>query len=376
MAVDVATTATFALVLTTYSFSYVGSVDEGAELVWAWEGWEILIPIATVALVAVRRRAPWSVLVGLTSLEWFDRGLSIGSEPFGVAVGLFTIAVQRRGRETAVAVALSFAVLVASTQLIGRTPRGFWICSIVYAFGAVAGLAVRRIEAFRWQVLRLLAETRIVRERAQHSEERAALALEVHDVCSNSLAVVSRLSEAAAGRCRSDPDAARDLLAQVGTVARDGMVEVRRFVRMAESDPVDGDVETIITRMRAVGLPISATVSGEPGDQRLGATVYRVLQEALTNVLRHAVPTRIDVDVRFGTDGGATLSVVNDGVPPRAPRPGRGTRGMVERVATLGGALRTAPGPQVGSWSVVATVPAPHDRPTGHTEHSTVGVAR
>jgi signal transduction histidine kinase len=358
-ATDVAVAAAFACVVWTYSFSYDGSVDGGARVVRAWEGWELLFPAVTVLLVAVRRLAPWVVLSALLAVDWCDRATDVSSEPFGVAVGLFTIASQRPWRQAVVAGVLALAVLVASTQLIHRTPRGAWTCVIVYAFGLAAGLAVRRVEAYRWRVLRLLTEAQVDRRRVQRAEERAALALEVHDVCSNTLAVVGRLAEAARDRCGADPAAARALLDDVTQVARNGMTEVRRFVRLAESDPVDGDVEAMVARVRAVGVPIAAVVTGEPRDPRVGIIVYRVVQEALTNVLRHARPTEVVVEVRYDTDGGARLRVENDGVAPGTRGTGRGTRGMAHRVESIGGRLRAAPGPTDGTWLVEAVVPPP-----------------
>ncbi|MDM7892361.1 sensor histidine kinase [Curtobacterium caseinilyticum] len=357
--VDLTVGVAFACVIWTYSLSYDGSVDNGDRAVRAWTGWHLFIPAVTVALVGVRRLVPWPVLAALLAVDWYDRWRSIGSEPFGVAMGLFTIASERPWRQTLVAGGVALSVLVASTQLIGRTTRGFWTCLIVYTFGIVAGLAVRRVQAYRWRVLRLLAQSRIERRTTQRAEERAALALEVHDVCSNSLAVVSRLSEVARSRVAAEPDTAMRLLDDVARVARDGMAEVRRFVRLAESDPVDGDVHAMIARVRAVGVPLTATISGEPRDQRVAATVYRVVQEALTNVLRHAGPDRVELEVRHDQEGGVSLRVLNDGVVATTRGSGRGTRGMAERVATLGGSLRVGPGHEDGTWCVEAVVPPP-----------------
>lgn len=371
---DLIVAAVFACVIWTYSFSYDGSVAAGGRVVQASEGWELLFPAVTVLLVAVRRVAPWSVLLAFLAVDWFDRASEVSSEPFGVAVGLFTIASRRVWWQTTLAGAVAFAVLVASTQLIHRTTTGFWTCLIVYAFGLVAGVAAQRTEDARWRVMRLVAEARVERRATQRAEERAALALEVHDVCSSSLAVVSRLAEVARARVVSDPPAAQAMLDDVAKVARDGMVEVRRFVRLAESDPVDGDVAAMLARVRAVGVPVESTVVGEPRDPQVGVAVYRVLQEALTNVLRHARPTRVEVEVRYDADGRTTLLVVNDGVPGGVPAPGRGTRGMAERIAALGGALDSAPGLDDGTWRVEATVPPP-GQPGGRVA-PTAAVAR
>lgn len=360
---DVGVAVVFACVIWTYSFTYEGSVGDGARTVPSWAGWHLLIPALAVVLVGVRRLAPLPVLLGSLALDWYDRERDIASEPFSVALSLFTIASQRSGRQTAAAGLVALSVLVASTQLIGRTDRGFWICLIVYSFGVVAGLAVRRIEADRWRVLRLLSEARVERREARRVQERAALAREVHDVCSNSLAVTHRLAEAASARLWSEPEVARELLDEVAEVARSGLMEVRRFVRMGEGDPVEGDLDAMLARVRAVGMPLTATVVGQPADHRLAVAVHRILQEALTNVLRHAEPTEVTLDVRYGRAGGVSVSVVNDGVVPSIHEPGRGTRGMAERVAALGGELSAAPGRVEGTWRVDAVIPPPDGVP-------------
>ncbi|WP_316316890.1 hypothetical protein, partial [Clavibacter michiganensis] len=101
--VDLTVTVAFACVIWTYSLSYEGSVDDGDRVVRIWTGWNLLIPAVTVALVGVRRLVPWWVLLALLAVDWYDRWRSIGSEPFGVAVGLFTIASERPWRHTLVA---------------------------------------------------------------------------------------------------------------------------------------------------------------------------------------------------------------------------------------------------------------------------------
>lgn len=364
LVVDCGIASAFAGVVWSYSLSYSGSVDLDGRVVQAWQGPELVIPAVTVLLVAVRRLCPWPVLVGLLTVDWVDRWLQIASEPFGVATGLFTVASLRPRWQAVVAGTMSIAVLLASVPLIGRTGRGVWTCLTVYAFGWFAGVAVRALVRSRWAVLRLLAEARLERRAAQRAQERAALALEVHDVLSNSLAVVLRLSEVARRRVRSDPASSEQVLDDVARLARDGMVEVRRFVEASEQKATD-DLTALTTRMCAAGMPLTVTVEGEPRDPHLAVTVHRVVQEALTNVLRHARPTRVEVVVRWAADGGVSLRVSNDGVRPGGRRQGRGTRGMAERVARVGGSIAIGPSGAPDGWAVVADVPGPPGRGPG-----------
>lgn len=364
---DALTTSGFACLIWTYSFSYAGGVGPGTVVQFGWSGAELVIPAVTVLLVGIRRVLPWPVLLALLAVDWFDRWQDISSEPFGVAMALCAIAEARPRRQKVLAGVVAVAVLVLSVILIDRSLRGFWTCLVVYVLGLVVGVALQRAEANRWRVLRLMAEAQAERRASRRAEERAALALEVHDVCSSALAIINRLGETARLRLGTDPESTRRLLMDVSQLAQEGMAEVRRFVRLAESDPADGDLDALLARVRATGVPLTARVSGAPCDHGSAITVYRVVQEALTNVLRHARPTTVSVDVRYGDDGGVSLSVVNDGVrPSRAVQRGRGMRGMVERVARVGGSAEVGPMADVGWWGVHAVVPAP-PRPRSRT---------
>jgi signal transduction histidine kinase len=174
----------------------------------------------------------------------------------------------------------------------------------------------------------------------------------------------------------ADRDAARAraAMADVERTGRMALEEMRRLLGLLRTgEPEEGqagtygpalglaDVEDLAGRMRDTGLPVTVVRSGEPRDvpDDVGLTVYRIVQEALTNVLKHAGPASATVRLGFGTD--LEVSVTDDGRGAAAalgkvPGGGRGTLGMTERIAALGGKLSFGPQPG-GGYRVHARIP-------------------
>jgi signal transduction histidine kinase len=202
------------------------------------------------------------------------------------------------------------------------------------------------------------------------STERARLARELHDVVAHSLTVVVTLAEAAAASAGTDPPAARDAMGQVATTGRQALAEMRRLVGVLRTEPQDDladlapvrgldGLDGLVAGARAAGLPVRLTVSGRP--RRLNAatdsTAYRIVQESLTNVLKHASsPSAVDVLLRW-EEQRLMLQVGDDGRSPVGTgEPGHGLVGMRERMAIFGGELSAGPSTS-GGWRVRATLP-------------------
>jgi signal transduction histidine kinase len=223
---------------------------------------------------------------------------------------------------------------------------------------------------------------RAERERDQQARlaataERARLAREMHDVVAHSLTVVVTLAEAAAVATESDPPAARAAMGQVASTGREALTEMRRLLGVLRTEPgsdLDGGaalapvpgldrLDVLIGSVRSAGLPVRLTVSGRsrPLPPTLDATAYRVVQEALTNVLKHAVaPTGVDVVVRW-TPGEVSLAVTDDGRAVAATgAPGHGLPGMRERLALFDGEVTAGP-TTAGGWAVRARLPLPRE---------------
>lgn len=254
------------------------------------------------------------------------------------------------------------------------------VAFLLVVTGAAWG-AGRIIGALRSQQRSLraaLAELDETHAALQHQvvlEERARIAREMHDVVAHGVSVM--VVQAGAARVQlGEPDQARESLLAVETTGRTVLAELRRSVsllrdpELAGSDPSGpdqvlspglADLPDLAESMRAAGLDVTLDLApGLVTDPGRGLAVYRVVQEALTNTLRHAGPTRVRVRVRTEQDGSLGVAVSDDGpvsghvlVPPTAG--GNGLVGMRERSAMYGGSLEA--GPHGRGFAVAARLP-------------------
>jgi signal transduction histidine kinase len=220
-----------------------------------------------------------------------------------------------------------------------------------------------------------LAERAVVAEagRQAHAEqavaeERRRIARELHDVVAHHVSVIGVMATGAKRVLKIDPDSAEQALGTIELTSRTTLRELRRllFLLRVESDadtqlsPQPGleGIRTLIDQVREAGLPASLRVEGEPLelDPGVALTAYRIVQEALTNTLKHAGQATAEVRMTFGPQL-LTIEVFDTGSGPRgADSPGHGLLGMRERVAVYGGTLRTGPRPG-GGFRVYAKIP-------------------
>jgi signal transduction histidine kinase len=226
----------------------------------------------------------------------------------------------------------------------------------------------------------LLAElrdraARLESERDQQGElaaaaERARIAREMHDVVAHHLTVMVALSDGAAAASAATPARAAEVMRTVSATGRQALADTRRLLgvlRDADGDlvaaaraPLMGmsDLDPLLSGVRAAGLPVTLEISGQPAalSSAVQATIYRVVQEALTNTLKHGGPgARSRVRIDIGEDE-VCLQVDDDGAGAVAPVPsgvGRGLTGMRERVRAFDGSVEAGPGVS-GGWRVRA----------------------
>jgi len=353
--------------------------------------------VAALTLPLVfRRRAPMSVFVFIAAVafvQWLVTGPGLAD--VALLVALYTVAVESEWRlVVAAAVILEAGVVLATVRwnLAANHVKSFVFLTGLAFTALLAGVVVR---ALRSQ-LDWLAERaeRLERERDQQASlaaatERARIAREMHDVVSHNIQVMVTLADAASLAQASDPDRAAEAIQEVSSTGRQALTDMRRMLGVLREEPIaagagDGagsskssdpplapqpglrELEALVERVRATGLDVSVRRVGEPFElsPAAGLTVYRVVQEALTNALKHAeeltvVEVRLafadpDVAVRVTDDGRARVSVPAPSTPP-APGGGHGLAGMAERATAFGGSLRTGPGP-AGGWEVEATL--------------------
>ncbi len=220
-------------------------------------------------------------------------------------------------------------------------------------FVAVPGLA--------GALARVRAEA-AVRERAAllargADEERLRVAREVHDIAGHGFAVVAMQAGVALAVLDEDPDQVRVSLEAIRASSERALRELQAGLDTVRvGAPTAADVPDLVDRVGAAGLPVTLTVSGRPAAlvPEVSATVYRLVQEALTNVLRHAGPTTAEVDIAYGPDDVAVA--VHDRGRGGTGVPGRGLRGLRERVEQLHGSF-TADGRPAAGYRVRARMP-------------------
>jgi signal transduction histidine kinase len=201
------------------------------------------------------------------------------------------------------------------------------------------------------------------------AEEQARIARELHDVISHNVSVMVIQAAAGGDVFATRPDRAREALGSIESTGRDALVELRRLlgvVRPASDDDVGAGFEPqpglarlpeLIEHVTAAGLSVELTVAGEPRGLPAGVdlSAYRIVQEALTNTLKHAHAANARVMIRYA-DASLELEVIDDGSSAGIAGRGRGIIGMHERTALLGGELSAGPRPS-GGFGVRATMP-------------------
>ncbi|MFF9145425.1 sensor histidine kinase [Streptomyces sp. NPDC014861] len=340
-----------------------------------------MMTAAAVALV-LRRRRPFAVLAftaGLTLVELLG---DTRPAPVTVSavVALYTVA-ARTDRPTTWRVGLAtMTALAVAAMAFGPTP---WYAQEnlgVFAWtgmAAAAGDAVRSRRAFV-DAIRERAEraerTREEEARRRVAEERLRIARDLHDVVAHHIALVNVQAGVASHVMDKRPDQAKEALAHVREASRSALDELRATVGLlrqsgdpeAPTEPAPGlaVLDGLLDSFRKAGLPVSLARSD--GGRQLPAAVdlaaYRIVQEALTNVRKHAGPDA-SAEVSVVLVGRTVeITVLDDGTPPTGPAPepsgGHGLLGMRERVTALGGGLTAAPR-YGGGFRVQAILPLP-----------------
>jgi signal transduction histidine kinase len=259
------------------------------------------------------------------------------------------------------------AALVGSVLIeVGLTePQNVGFDAVLMGLAVSAGLLTR---AARWRSARShrRAEQRdaelAAASRSAVQAERATIARELHDTVSHAVGLIAMQSAAAMVSADRDPGAARANLELVRCTADAALAELDHASVGDDRSRTLADLTALTERIRAAGTVVRLQL--DPGfGPELPDPVYRVVQEALTNVVRHAPGAVASVRIG-GTDGGVVVDVVDDG-PGAGAGTGRGYGlvGLTERVRFAGGSLATSPGPGGKGFRVLATLPSPQDLP-------------
>jgi signal transduction histidine kinase len=344
-----------------------------------------------LAPVAIRRRWPWVAAVA-TSVQNTATGVfGLYYEGVAIAIITYTIAANKPLRTSLVAtVAIWVPPMVAAgiyeRYAEGPIPLTFSYFLVFNTMAAtVAFLTGRTVFARRRYVAALVEQARTAELNQQAlsaqavADERRRIARELHDMVAHHVSVMGVLATASRRTLARDPAAADEALATIEETGRTVLREMRRLldVLRTEPDPYDplapapglSSLEGLVEQVREAGLPVALTTTGDVDgghpamDPGVALTVYRIAQEALTNVLKHGgaratAEVRLDVGSRW-----LVLEVFDTGRGPVGGADGavgHGLAGMRERVALYGGTLRTGARPG-GGYRVYARIPVKED---------------
>ncbi|MEV4280239.1 sensor histidine kinase [Actinoplanes xinjiangensis] len=325
----------------------------------------LLAGVAVGAPLVVRRRWPivTAVLVAVAAAGLLATGVIpdyASPAPVAVAgVTAYTVGLLSEGDRGARGVLVAMGFLVVGAAFSGASPGlgGVAFAVLVCGSGWAVGWTLRE--------RRRHAEVTAAESTARAvAEERLRIAREMHDAVGHSLSLIAVKSSVAVHVARQRPEEVVDALDVIASESRGALAELRRTVGALRTEPGYGppprldDLKRLAERAESAGVSVQLDVRGtEDLPDSVTAAAYRIVQESLTNVVRHAAPTACRVDVE-STGAQLRIEVTDDGARRHSPAPGGGTgiAGMRERVAAYGGTFSAGPRPG-GGFAVVATLP-------------------
>lgn len=339
----------------------------------------ILLIVSGVA-IALRRRHPVGVLAVTAgaSLTYYVLDYPDGPTWLALFVALYTVAAYGDGRRS-VAIAgvtitlLSVGWLASATDIEPRAAIG-WVFFRIGAsvMSAALGESVRSrrvIAADAISRAELAERTREEETRARVDEERLRIAREVHDTVAHAIAIINVQSGVTAHLLDKRPEGTREALRAIEQTSSRALQEMRSILGVLRDDHDDrvphpglAQLDELIATSRRAGLDIDLE-SGQPAralPTAVESAAYRIVQESLTNVIRHVGPTRVSVGIHHAPDSlGVRVTNMGNGTrgpAPQAPGAGRGLLGMRERCQLLGGDLDAGP-LEGGGFAVTARLP-------------------
>jgi signal transduction histidine kinase len=325
--------------------------------------------VASAAGLVVRRRYPLVALAVTAIPIWAYVALGYpgGVQFLAIAIALVTALTGGHRVAAWIAIAIGYPAFVVITPLVSDRPLpplgaavgiGAWLI----AFAVIVELVRTRRE-------RATQYRRMQRERAQRQagEQRMAIARELHDVLAHHISLISVQAGVALHLMDEQPEQARTALTAIRQASKESLGELRSVLELlrhgeegAPRAPAPGleALDALVDRTSAAGVPVRTEVAGEPRPlpAAVGLAAYRIVQEALTNVTRHAGPATAKVRLDYRADE-LTVEITDDGTGTvERPGAGQGLLGMAERAAVLGGELDAGPRP-AGGFRVLARLP-------------------
>jgi signal transduction histidine kinase len=374
------------------------------------EAGQLRLPDLAFALVVLqtlpltwRRRWPVAtyLVIGIPRSIYDQLNIGFAPLPLASAIGYYTVMDRSSTRVRWAISAVTLAGIIRSQLLPGHTePHDFFVVALQFAVAGMAGILSRTRRAYLREVEARAEQAEAERDRQvalAAAQERTRIARELHDVVAHHVSLMAVQSEAAASLLPGRPAEAGRSVEIIGQTAREALAELRRLlgVLRGPADPAGrqpntspapsiGDLGQVLEQVRQAGIAVDLRVEGSPARLAPGVdlTVYRIVQEALTNTVRHSGAGTAAVTVSY-EPGYVTVSVTDtgNGTAVAAGRPvngalaslrdapdgsrmhaagpaGFGLAGITERVAACGGTLTVGPC-QAGGFAVTARLPAP-----------------
>jgi signal transduction histidine kinase len=327
-----------------------------------------LIAPVLAACVAVRRLYPFAAGLLAQGVIAGSFGIWGDTQIFGITIAwfcaLYGLTVWTSAREFAAGAAFVFVSdLVAAAGPVGTLAKSvpFGVVTLVVM------ILVRRVLGDRERRARLAERERDIAAREAVVEERGRIARELHDAIAHNVSMMVVQAGAERRVLDSDDGPTREVLETIEQIGRTALTEMRRLVGMLRSDADDplapqpgiDDVATLVAQVGEAGLPVDLEIHGDRRRLPVGLelSAYRIVQEALTNALKHAGDAHATVRIHYGADS-LELEIVDDGVGDAAPvsSGGHGLVGMRERVALYGGRLDAGRRP-TGGFAIRVLLP-------------------
>jgi signal transduction histidine kinase len=343
----------------------------------------VSVPAALVfcATLAWRRRwplLPLAVAVAVVELSNLAAPALAETGAFlvGMLLAIYSVGRYARGRELAAGVVLVVAAIPLAAIEPGDPVTFTDLALFFVLFGGplvVGQYVCRRRE--REDILEgraeQLAAERDARAREAVAEERVRIARELHDVVAHAISLMVLQARGGRRMLTEDPDETRRALDAIEHAGGQALAEMRRLLGLLRHDDAEPSLapppslermDELVAGIRASGLPVDVVIEGRPVELPPGVDVsaYRIVQEALTNALKHAGPARARVTVSYAP-GAVDLAIVDDGHGPGVNGGGYGLAGMRERVAIYGGSLESGATPG-GGYALRVRLPLPEAR--------------
>ena len=323
----------------------------------------LFLPLAALLPLTLvwRRRRPLEVLaVNIAAWVVIDLNSPVNEDPLALAITLaiavYSVGAHTHGRRAIVGATLTAALAVTGT--VADANEGTFVDFLGNAiffftiFGGLwlAGRAIRRRRTREDELI----EERDEKARTAVAEERARIARELHDVVAHAISVIVLQARGARRALADEPETARGAVDAIEHTASQALTEMRRLLAMLRADdeavglapqPSLAHLETLADQVREAGLPVELAFEGEQRELPPGVDLaaFRIVQEALTNALKHAGPARARVVVRYGAED-VEVEIADDGAgATNGAGGGHGLAGMRERVSLYGGRLESGP---------------------------------